>query len=128
MRKLLAVAACVMGAWIFGACGGDDSSGSVSDPVEACKQVFEITCDKMFKCFTKEELDAAKPLIGINTADCVAKFSADCTPEKTNCNAGETYHADKMQSCLDAYRTFTCDDIKADPPVTPAACDQTCTK
>ena len=130
MRKLLAVVACGVGISIFGACGGGGSSGggSVSDPVEGCKQGAQVICDKIFKCYTKDELDLLKDAVGLNAADCATKFSADCTPEKQNCNAGETFHADKASECLDGYKTFTCEDIKRSPIVEPAACAQVCTK
>jgi hypothetical protein len=130
MRKLLAVAACAVGVSMFGACGGDDNSGgsSASDPVEGCKEVTAITCDKIFKCFTKEELDLAKGTVGLNTQDCIIKFNADCIPEKANCSAGETFHADKMQQCIDGYKSYTCDDIKSQNTPDPAACAQRCTK
>lgn len=117
------------GSMVWG-CGGDDASTSLS-PVELCKQEASALCDKVFKCYTKDELDAAKTLVGLNSADCAVKFQADCTPEKSNCNAGETYHEDKAQACLAAYKTFTCDDVKgafAGTTPAPAACDQSCTK
>jgi hypothetical protein len=129
MRKLLAVAACGVGIWSLGACGGDSSSGSsISDPVDGCKQGNQVLCDKIFKCYTKDELDRLKDGIGLNSSDCTTKFNAQCTPEMQNCNSGETFHADKASECLDGFKTFTCDDIKRDPLVSPAACDQVCTK
>lgn len=128
MRKLLAVFACGAGVWMFGACGSDGGSGSSSDPVEGCKQVQTIICDKIFKCFEKAELDLAKDRIGLNASDCAVKFSAECIPEMVNCNSGETFHGDKQVACIDAFKTFTCEDIKRDPIVEPAACAQVCTK
>lgn len=129
MRMLLAVAVSAVGIWTLGACGSDNNgAGSVSDPVEACKQSSQIVCDKFFACYTKEELDMLKDVIGLNAADCTTKFNAECTPEKSNCDAGETYHADKASECLDGFKAFTCTDIKRSPIVEPAACAQICTK
>lgn len=128
MRKLLAVAACAAGVWMFGACGSSNSGGSSSDPVQGCKQIYQITCEKTFKCYTTAELEAAKDQVGLNASDCATKYSVDCIPEKTNCPAGETFHGDKLSACIDAYKAFTCDDIKRDPQVNPAACDQVCSK
>jgi hypothetical protein len=128
MRKLLAVAACAVGIWGFVACGGGDSSGgTASDPVEGCKQIQEIMCDKVFKCYTKEQLDASKDKVGLNAADCVIKFSVECTAEKQNCNSGDVFHADKLQACIDGFKTFTCSDVM-NPAIEPAACAQICTK
>jgi len=129
MRKLFAVAACATGVWMFGACGGDNNggSGSISDAVDGCKQGDQVICDKIFKCFTKDELDQLKDVFGLSTADCVTKLNAECTPEKKNCNSGQMFNADKAQECLDGYKTFTCEDVKRNPPVAPAACAQVCT-
>ena len=128
MRKLLAVAAFGMGISAFGACGGGDGTGSVSDPVSACKENIAVTCDKIFGCFTKEELDAAQQVVGLNATDCRDKLGVECTPDKSNCDSGETFHADKAQSCLDGMKTLSCNDIKKEPIPKPAACDQVCTK
>jgi hypothetical protein len=129
MRKLLAVLACGLGIWAFGACGSSgDGTGGVSDPVEACKQVKAVTCDKIFGCFTEAELDAAQPIIGLNATDCRDKLQPPCTPDNSNCDSGETYHADKAQACLDGVKTLSCNDIKKDPIPKAAACDQVCTK
>jgi hypothetical protein len=132
MRKLLAVAACGVGIWTFGACGGGDGSsgGSISDPVDGCKQANHVVCEKIFGCFTTDELNQPlfKMTFGLNAADCATKFDAECTPDKQNCAAGETFHADKANDCLDGYKKFNCDDVKAQPPIAPAACDQICTK
>jgi hypothetical protein len=129
MRKLLAVVACGVGIWAFSACGSSgDGSGSISDPVEACKEGSKIICDKIFACFTKEELEDAKMVVGLNAADCAERQNADCTPDKKNCKAGETFHADKAQSCLDGIRSYNCDDIKDPNTPDPAACAVVCTK
>jgi hypothetical protein len=129
MRKLLAVAACAVSVWGFVACGSDSNggTGTISSAVDACKEADKVLCDKIFKCYTAAELSAAKEIVGLNTADCVIKFDAGCTPDMKNCNAGQVFHADKAQACVDGYKTFTCDDIKRDPIVDPAACDQVCT-
>jgi hypothetical protein len=129
MRKLLAVAAFGMGLSAFGACGSSgDGGGSASDPVSACKEITGVTCDKIFGCFTKEELDAAKQVVGLNATDCRDKLGVDCTADKSNCDAGETFHADKAQACLDGMKTLSCNDIHQNPIPQPAACDQVCTK
>jgi len=131
MRKLLAVVACGVGIWAFSACGSSgDGTGSISDPVEGCKQANAVVCEKVFGCFTKEELDQPifKMTFGIDKGDCTTKFNAECTPDKQNCAAGETFNADKANECLETYKKFNCTDIKAQPPITPAACEQTCSK
>jgi hypothetical protein len=128
MRKLLAMAACGVGIWGFAACGSDSGSGgsSASDPVEACKEITQITCDKVFKCLTPAQLEMYKAVFGLNSGDCVIKFNADCIPEKANCKAGQTYHADKGQQCIDGVKNYTCDDLLDPNTPDPAACDQRC--
>ena len=128
MRKLLAVAACGMGIWMFSACGGDNSSGgsTAADPVTACKEGTSIMCDKIFKCLTADQIDMYKSIFGLNTEDCTIKLNADCIPEKQNCKAGQTYQPEMGQKCLDGIRNFTCDDLLDPNTPDPAACDQRC--
>jgi hypothetical protein len=146
MRKLLAVAACTAAIGIFGACGSNSSGGSTPDAattgdangadavggaanaVDGCKSIVKLTCDKIFKCFSKEELDLLKNEFGLNTADCETKLNAECIPEKANCKAGETYRPDMGQQCIDLFKEYTCDDIRDPNTPDPAACDQRCMK
>lgn len=131
MRKLLAVTACAVSVWTFGACGSDNNSGggaSVSDPVSMCNETWKIICEKVFKCLSTAELDERKATVGLNTQDCIVKFTAECIPEKANCKAGETFHADKAKACVDGFTSYTCDDIRDTNTPDPAACAQVCTK
>ncbi|MET0594548.1 MAG: hypothetical protein ABW133_17745 [Polyangiaceae bacterium] len=128
MRKFFAVAACAMGVWMFGACGSSNSGGGASDPVGLCKEVKGTLCDKIFNCFTKAELDLLKDSFGLNATDCRDKLQPPCTPDQSNCDSGETFHADKAQACADGVKTLSCNDIKMDTIPTPAACDLVCTK
>ena len=113
---------------MFGACGSNNSGGGSSgDPVAGCKEANKVVCDKIFKCWSTDQLEANKATVGLNAADCVIKFEPECIPEKVNCPAGETHHPDKQSACIDGYKGFTCTDIM--PPITePAACSQICTK
>ena len=128
MRKLLAVAACAVGVWMFGACGSDGGSGGVSDPVALCKDVKGTLCDKIFNCFTKDELNLLKDTFGLNATDCRDKLGDPCTADSSACDSGETFHADKAQTCSDGVKTLSCNDIKMDQIPLPAACDLVCTK
>jgi hypothetical protein len=118
-----------VGIWAFGACGGDgDGAGgsSASDPVTACKEITQIMCDKIFKCFTAAELEPHKTTYGLNPEDCRIKLDADCIPDKKNCAAGKTFQPEMAQKCIDGIKTFNCNDLVDPNTPAPAACDQTC--
>ena len=120
MRRTYALAALLL----LSCGGGDDLT-----PVEACKQEFSIICDKFFNCLTPEEKDAAKGVIGLNAQDCKVKFQgSECNADKAKCDSGESFNSANAQSCLSGLMTLSCTDIKADPIVTPAICEQVCTK
>ena len=129
MRKLFAVAACGLGIWMFGACGSGNSGtggSTASDPVEGCKEITGIVCDKVFKCLTPAELELVKAEYGLNTEDCKIKLNADCIPEKQNCKAGQTYQPEMGQKCIDGIKNYTCEDIRDPNTPLPAACAQRC--
>jgi hypothetical protein len=110
---------------VFLSCGGGDDL----TPVEACKQEWSILCDKFFNCLTADEKEAAKPIIGLNAADCKAKFQAsECNADKAKCDAGETFHSEAAETCLSGIGTLSCNDVKQEQIVLPASCDQVCTK
>ena len=52
MTRILAL--CVLLASL--SCGGDDDL----TPVETCNQLYTTFCQKIFNCFSKAELDAAR--------------------------------------------------------------------
>lgn len=97
--------------------------------MEACNRELSILCDKFFTCLTPAELDAAKGVIGLNAQDCKTKLQgSECTAERARCNPGETFNPGNTEMCLAGLMTLTCTDIKSDPIVTPAICDQVCTR
>jgi hypothetical protein len=105
-------------------CGGDDLT-----PVDSCKQVYSILCDKIFNCLTPAEKELNKADIGLNAADCKVKFQAsECNADKAACDVGETFHSDNAQMCLSGFMMLSCNDVKADPFIPPAICGQVCTK
>jgi hypothetical protein len=120
MRRILGLSALLL----LSCGGGDDLT-----PVEACKQEYSIICDKFFNCLTAEQKEAAKSVIGLNAADCKVKFQgSECNSDKAMCNAGEKFQPTNAEMCLSGLMTLSCTDVMADPIVTPAICDQVCTK
>jgi hypothetical protein len=102
--------------------GGDDLS-----PGEACNQAMAIVCDKWFACYTKEILEANKTIFGLNAADCKVKYQgSECNAEKVRCDLGTTFNSANASMCVAGYRQMSCNDIMANPPVEPAACDRVC--
>ena len=135
MRVWLAVASLGIGFGMLAVACGSDNDGGGASPVEACKSVNKVVCDKIFNCLSQEELELNKAIVGLNSADCIVRADAECTPDDTNCKAGETYHADKASACVDGYKTYNCDDIRSrifagapNPTPDPAACALRCTK
>ena len=123
--KGVSVAALLTTLAFSSSCGGGDDL----TPVESCNQVWSILCDKFFNCLTPEQKEANKSVIGLNAADCKVKFQGtECNADKAACNAGETFRPANAQMCLSGLMTLSCTDVKADPIVTPAICDQVCTK
>jgi hypothetical protein len=119
MRKIVFVTFMAMAL----SCGDDEPS-----QVEACNQVMDILCDKFFSCYTKEQLDAAQSVVGLNAADCKVKFKAkNCGVEEVKCDAGETYHGDKAKQCVDAFRDLSCNNIRMGTITEAAVCKQVCT-
>ena len=120
MRKFLFLA--VLGV----SCGGDSLSAS-----DACQQEVSALCDKMFNCFSKDVLDAAKSQLGLNAADCKTKFNAsECNADNIKCDLGKTYQADKAEECVNGVKNLSCNDIQSIVTTgkvpTPAACDLVC--
>jgi hypothetical protein len=126
MRKTYAWALLIV---LFGYGGTSCGGGDDLTPVDSCKQVWSILCDKFFNCLSADEKEAAKAVIGLNAADCKVKFQgSECNADKASCDSGETFHSENAQMCLSGLMTLSCNDVKADPIVTPAICDQVCTK
>jgi len=122
MRRILALPVLLA----FLSCGGDDLT-----PVESCKQTFAVLCDKIFACFTKEELNTpvAKAAFGLNASDCKVKFqSSECNAEQAKCDAGEKFQAANAQACIDGMKGLSCSDIKMEDIPLPAICSQVCIK
>jgi hypothetical protein len=119
MRKFFALPVFL----VFLSCGGEELT-----PVEACNQIWSITCDKFFNCFTPAQKEAAKGLIGLSAADCRVKFQgASCNADKAKCDSGKVFKPGNAEMCLDQLKTLSCNDITAgDDFVGPAICDQTC--
>jgi uncharacterized protein YgiB involved in biofilm formation len=106
------------------ACGSDDLT-----PVEGCKQVYSVICDRIFSCFTAAELDAAKDVVGLNRADCNIKFgAANCSMAQASCDLGEKFNSGNAEMCVGMLGGLSCNDIKRDPIPLPAICSQVCVK
>jgi len=85
------------------ACGGG-SSGSAQ---ELCNKSIEANCEKIFTCAEGEPVRAD---VGGTKAKCIADMGIFCAAgSSSTCQtAGETYHADKAQQCLDETKAATC--------------------
>jgi hypothetical protein len=105
-------------------CGGDDLT-----PVEGCKRVYSVICEKIFSCYTQAQLDAAKDVVGLNKADCNVKFStANCSMAQASCDLGEKFNSGNAETCVSMLGGLSCNDIMRDPVPFPAICSQVCVK
>ena len=112
MKRIVALA-------MFGLLGlGCGSSSSDLSPQDACNQIMSATCDYMNKCLGSAGLQ----LMGYTSVSaCTTDMQKECT-STGSCGSGETYHGDKAQTCVDAYKSLTCTSTSD----MPAACDQIC--
>lgn len=94
-------------------CGG----GSLSEK-DACNQAMAAICNRTFVCPGAAGLSS----LGYATeADCTAGLEASrCA--NYSCAAGETYHPDQAQACVDNLKQQACSDLGT----MPAACDLAC--
>jgi hypothetical protein len=97
-------------------CGG---GGGGSAQKQACDQTMAATCDRAFTCGGATWSDMGFSSV----AECTkAMQTAICA--SVACGAGETYHADQAQKCLDETKAQSCADVSSG--VVPGACDQVC--
>ena len=120
MKKIMLIAIVVVG------CGGDDGAS----PAAACRQAVEVTCSKIYECFTEPERTAAG--FPATEAACVTEQEQmeGCANQTTEnvCDAGETYHANEASSCIDQLGALSCDQVRSgDIEMQAPACDRVCT-
>jgi hypothetical protein len=107
------------------------SVGCGSSPRDVCKRTTKSLCNKIYTCFTGLELDAAKLLYGPTEADCVTRFDAMSSCDRSDfdtkpCgNSTQTYNAVKANECLTALEGRSCNEVRT-PTAAPAACSEVC--
>ena len=105
-------------------CGSGESAMSET---EACIDLDNTYCDKLFNCYTKEEMASVQDQYGLNATDCKTKLHAqDCNPDAVKCDLGQTYHPDKAVECVSLFKGLSCNDMRTDPLPLPAACSILC--
>ena len=121
MRSSLAGA--LLAVWMVG-CGG----GGLS-PGEACEELAETTCARLFECFTDAEREAAN--LPPTEAACVTQLEqaggCDEVTEDNICEANQTYNADRAEDCLDQLAALDCGQVRdgIEESEVPA-CQETC--
>jgi hypothetical protein len=98
---------CVLGAMV--ACG---SSGP--GPVEACNNVANATCSRIYACFTAAELAAANYPTTESACDTMLQASQGCSAKTVQnaCTGNETYHADQVDPCVSQLHGLTCAQVR----------------
>ena len=89
-------------------------------PEELCRDAAQGFCHKVFECVEGEPRRAME---GGTFEGCMASHAATCPADP--CDRGMTYHADKAEECVAAWRTMTCGAFGMNPNV--AVCDLICT-
>ncbi|HXU04268.1 MAG TPA: hypothetical protein VN903_25080 [Polyangia bacterium] len=101
------------------------SSDKTADPQALCKMGTASVCEKVYTCAEGAPLRA---LLGASQADCVTALNAEECANATGCPAGQTYHADMAQACLDAIKAITCAQLAgASTNLFPPVCNMVCT-
>ena len=91
-----------------GAAGG--SSSGTMDGITECKKLQSVECQKIFMCFTADELAAAADTVGKTEADCETMLDASDPCMADQCDGG-TFDGTQAEKCLDAYTALTCDEF-----------------
>jgi hypothetical protein len=101
--------------WCACSVEGADSGSAEESPAETCSRVAEVVCQKLFECYGAEERAAA--MLPASEEACVGQIEGDleCASQTVGnqCDAGETYDADRAQDCVSEYEELTCDVVKA---------------
>lgn len=123
LRRMMLVCA-------LAACGGGGGGGA--SPQAACEDAQANLCERMYTCYTAEEL----AVIGFPSSEaaCVSMLQASegCTRQtKDNaCTGNERYHADQAEDCTDQIGGLSCSQIR-DPDLdiekAAPACAKICT-
>jgi hypothetical protein len=100
---------------ILGLVGAGCSGGGGLAAKDACKQSAMAFCERALRC------EGSTGYVSLD--DCAIHMQArTCSGASDICGAGQTYHAEKAQSCVNAMRDLACDSQS-----TPAVCDEVCT-
>jgi len=87
-------------------CGG--GGGGTLTQAEACPQIAQAACDKIYSC-SDATLLLAQALL-MTKANCVATVQPTCP---SMCPTGQTYHGDKAKACVDAAKGASCATVAA---------------
>jgi hypothetical protein len=118
MKHILALVLLVASMGIAPGCG---SNSNDLTPQQACNDVIGAFCDWTNRCAGAAGLTALGNYT--STADCTSQMQANtCSGTSGNCASGKTFHSDKAQQCIDAFKLFSCTPTTAQPDV----CNQVC--
>ena len=108
---------------VLGSCGSS-STNNGTNPQALCKEGSAAVCEKVYTC---NEAAALRAFLGADRAACESTLNAEQCATATGCDAGQTYHADMAQACLDAVKAITCAQLTSIEVITPPACNMICT-
>ncbi len=106
-----------------GGSGGTGGGTGTISAQDACKQVIAALCERTSTCVGADGLTA---LGYTSVSSCTTGMQNEscATPADAGCSAGETYHADQAQACVDGMVSLSCANYLAG--TTPDACTLVC--
>lgn len=109
-----------------GAAGG--TSTGTMDGITECKKLHGVECQKIFTCFTADQLTAAADTVGKTEAECETLIEASDPCVADQCNGG-TFDGAQAEKCVAAYTALTCDEFTGLGSTTadPTECATVCT-
>ena len=111
-----------------GGVAGGASTGTM-DGLTECKKLHATECQKIFQCFTADQLAAAADSVGKTEADCETMLEASDPCMADQCGGG-TFDGAQAEKCLDAYNALTCDQFSGLGTTTddPVECATVCSQ
>jgi hypothetical protein len=110
------------------ACGG---GGGGLSPREACDDSQAALCERLYTCYTAEELAAAGFPSSEAACTTMLQQSEGCAAQTTDntCDGNASYHADQADDCVDQLAGLSCNQIRdenTDINVAAPACGRVC--
>ena len=111
--------------------------GCVPSPEQLCETQVDVSCDKVYQCYSDAERKQLESIFGTSVSDCKTKLvkTFDCASKKNqddlckDSTTGTKFNLSNASKCIDAVKAQSCTDFRdTSGTKEPAVCDQVCTK